>query len=378
MSRHTATSRFLRVGPAVLAALLCCAGGLAQVISQFPTKQPPIGITWGSDGAMWLTMETYRLPNCSDLGGDCYSPWLARVDSSGVITEADWFNDYLGVRSNSPLTYRVVQPDGTRWFTKPEYGRIGRITTSGVESFFYVAPPSDQLSGITAGPDGNIWFTAAAGNWIGRITISGTITKFDLPTAGSYPVGITSGPDGNVWFTEFGAPRIGRIAPSGTITEFPISGKGAFAILAGADGNLWAEGMGTLTRVKPTGSVAQYSIPTGGWDPSSLPIPTDPFAFFAAAPDGSLWIADHANSQIVRFSLDTSSCVADATTHVNGGHSAQGLPGGRGRLVRRRARLTHANSAGLLLVLRRGWRCPSRSSTAARRSQHHFRGGSDP
>ena len=59
------------------------------------------------------------------------------------------------------------------WFTEPNGGRIGRITTAGVVTEFTAGiTPGSFPFNIVAGPDGNMWFTeyAAAGNRIGRIT----------------------------------------------------------------------------------------------------------------------------------------------------------------------------------------------------------------
>jgi len=52
--------------------------------------------------------------------------------------------------------------------------------------------------------------------------------------------GVTAGSDGNLWFTE-SAGKIGRIRPSGSITEFPVptTGSGPGGIPAVPDSNLW-------------------------------------------------------------------------------------------------------------------------------------------
>ena len=315
MSGFSATSRVQRVAPLVLAALLWCAGGLGQVIQQFPTALPPGSIALGPDGAMWFTQD---------------GPRIGRIDASGVATELPipfiayaialgsdgnlWMTTSGGIGRMTPAgaftlfpvagAFRITSgPDGNLWFTKDPDPHIGRITTSGVITEFSL-PTNSLPRHITGGPDGNVWFTKPDDK-IGRITTSGVVTEFATPTSHSWPFEIAAGPDGNVWFTE-SYPGLGRVTPTGAITEFPVSD--VYALTTGADGNLWAAGFGTLKRITPDGSTTAFSIPT------------ETVEFFAtldmaAAPDGSVWIADHHNSQIVRFfQPEATTCVGDSTT----------------------------------------------------------------
>src|SRR5688572_21829916 len=52
---------------------------------------------------------------------------------------------------------------------------------------FALPTPGSGPHGITAGPDGNLWFTEYYANLIGRVTSEGVITEFFLPTTGSRP-----------------------------------------------------------------------------------------------------------------------------------------------------------------------------------------------
>lgn len=322
------TPRFQGVAPLVLAALLWCAGGLGQVISQFDAWATD-GIVLGPDGAMWFTdlqfdrigrIETtgvvnlFSLPAASSFpAGIALGPdgnlWftesgvpgrIGRITTAGALTEfalPNRFSRPYGIASG---------PDRNLWFTEQGANQIGRITTSGVITEFPVPTPGAGLSGITAGPDGNLWFAERTGNKIGRITTSGTVTEFDLPTANSHPTAVAAGPDGNIWFTEYFVPKVGRISPTGDITEFLVS-SGSAGVVAGNDGNLWFSSSGMLRRVATSGVVTEFSVPLYG--PSDLGI--------AVAPDGALWMTDNINGfagQIVRFALDTTPCVADATT----------------------------------------------------------------
>jgi streptogramin lyase len=318
MPRIPATPRFQRVTPLVLAALLWCSGGLAQVIQQFPTALRPSSIALGPDGAMWFTQE---------------GPKISRIDASGVATDFPlpaiayaialgsdgnlWVTTSTGIGRMTPAgaftlfpvartagAFEITSgPDGNLWFTKFADARIGRITTSG-EITEFPLPTNSLPRKITGGPDGNIWFTKPDDR-IGRITPAGVVTEFATPTSYIWPLAIAAGPDGNVWFTE-SYPGVGRITPAGAITEFPVSDLSA--LTAGADGNLWGAGFGTLKRITPGGSTTTFSIPTATdeWVPT---------LDMAAALDGSIWIADHDNSQIIRFSqAQATTCVADATT----------------------------------------------------------------
>jgi hypothetical protein len=84
------------------------------------------------------------------------------------------------------------------------------------------------------------------------------VIEFATPTAHSWPFGIAAGSDGNVWFTA-SYPGLGWITPSGIITELSLSD--VWFLTAGADGDLWAAGIGTLKRISPDGSTSTFSIP---------------------------------------------------------------------------------------------------------------------
>ena len=316
MSKTPATARFQRVTPLVLAALLWCTSGLGQVVQRFPTALPPGSIALGPDGAMWFTQSGRKIGriDASGVGTELPIPAIAYAIALGSDGNL-WMTTSGGIGRMTPagaFTLFPVAgalnitsgPDGNLWFTKDPDPRIGRITTSGVITEFSL-PTSSRARYITGGPDGNVWFTKPDDK-IGRVTTSGVVTEFATPTSHIWPFRIAAGPDGNVWFTE-SYPGVGRITPTGAITEFPISE--AYALATGADGNLWAAGFGTLKRITPGGSTTTFSIPTE--TPEFFASAPD----MAAAPDGSIWIADYNNSQIVRFSLpEPTPCVADATT----------------------------------------------------------------
>ena len=62
-------------------------------------------------------------------------------------------------------------PDGALWLTELDGNRIGRLTTCGGFTAFTVPQPASDPSDIVTGPDGALWFTefANTANKIGRI-----------------------------------------------------------------------------------------------------------------------------------------------------------------------------------------------------------------
>jgi streptogramin lyase len=81
------------------------------------------------------------------------------------------------------------------------------------------------------------------------------------------PNSITAGPDGNLWFTE-DVGNIGRIKPSGAIKEFPLPSGASdpTGIASGADGNLWftengAIGGNKIGRITPSGMITEFAPP---------------------------------------------------------------------------------------------------------------------
>ena len=79
------------------------------------------------------------------------------------------------------------------------------------------------------------------------------------------PQGVTLGPDGNLWFAEL-LGRIGRMTPSGVVTEFPIPTVGSSPqdIVAGPDGALWftENGKNQIGRITTAGDFTEFPIPT--------------------------------------------------------------------------------------------------------------------
>jgi streptogramin lyase len=175
-----------------------------------PTTGNPVqGITLGSDGAMWFSMDLSFQEG----------PGIGRIANDGTITS-------YPLSQLDRLTYGIATgADGNVWVSGRDPNNdeeLVKITPSG-QSTGYVTEtdcniPIDQpigTHGVAAGPDGNIWFASECGAGIGKITPAGVVTFY--PVTKSAPYSLASGSDGAVWFTD-ALYEIGRITTSGVIT----------------------------------------------------------------------------------------------------------------------------------------------------------------
>jgi virginiamycin B lyase len=158
---------------------------------------------------------------------------------------------------------------------------LTRATPTGISEFSAGLNKGSQPEDIVAGSDGNFWFVdrnqgipdPPGPPAIGRVTPNGTITEFSNGlNARSTPWAIVPGADGNLWFTDRGSygnpPGIGRISPSGTIRLFSTGldpETEPRSIVAGADTDLWFTANGdhpAVGRISPDGAISEF--PLGG------------------------------------------------------------------------------------------------------------------
>ncbi len=192
----------------------------------------------------------------------------------------------------------VSGPDGKVWFVGHDYllGRdvVGSVSPSGeVKEFEIAAQPAAGAAEIAVGSDGNLWFTDPNSGAIGQVSSQGQITKFAVPTAGAAPTAIVAGP-GGLWFTEEAADKVGRISYGGAIAEFSLpAGARPTGIAVGPDDALWVaeKGRGKIARLTVGGAVTEYALP----DPGSLPHAIVP------GPGGDLWFSEEAAPRIGRI-----------------------------------------------------------------------------
>ncbi|HEV2236945.1 MAG TPA: Virginiamycin B lyase [Ktedonobacterales bacterium] len=276
-----------------------------------PAPRAPIALTPGPDGALWYAAQGNEIGRLSPDGALTAFP----IQHPGYTTSPSG-------ESEVDLQDLTTGPDGALWFTAaslsfaPNYGAIGRITTSGVVTWFPVPDKDGSPVSIVTATDGALWFTEPGANAIGRLTTAGGFTSFAVPTAKSFPYRITPGPDGALWFTEHDTSRIGRITLQGKITEYIIPDGGApWGIVAGPDGALWyTEKYGPeLGRVSVRGVFTSLKASVSGFygGGEHQDAPVDPRGI-TRAPSGALWFTEAGKNQVVCIGFTRHSCFASA------------------------------------------------------------------
>jgi virginiamycin B lyase len=160
---------------------------------------------------------------------------------------------------------------------------------------------------LAAGPDGDLWFISdregTPTSWsLDRITPTGNVTE--IRRAGS-PFGdslstwrfraVVAGPDGNVWANEVDDTSrtafVTRTTPAGEVAAFSVEGATQLGgIAVGADGNLWFTEFAAEQRiglVTLEGEEVHQTTWNTAWEPTA-----DPIGAIAAGPDGNLWFAE--------------------------------------------------------------------------------------
>jgi virginiamycin B lyase len=268
-----------------------------------PSIELPASITVGPDGALWFTNQG----SCAEQPPPqpCQAGSIGRITTSGVVT------NYTSQQLSQPDVI-TAGPDGALWFTDPTAtgtdcnqgycGQIGRITTDGAITTFTSSALDavDIPDWIAAGPDGALWFANSYRRTLGRITTSGAISDYYLGNIGDAQ-GVTTGPDGSLWLIKSGIPPVmEQLTTTGTVLkEFTTKADGGAE--AGTDGALWAlhdisDDSGVVYRISIAGATAKYECSCTG--------PTD----ITAGPDGNMWFsADQAVGMITTSDSVTTS-----------------------------------------------------------------------
>lgn len=154
----------------------------------------------------------------------------------------------------------------------------------------FTLPGTDRPGQLTAGPDGNVWVALTDGDDdVVKVAPDGTLTGFDVSAIPGKPVGITAGPDGNLWTTVAGGVvRFSPATPDTGDTFFPVAAvTDPRRIVAAPDGNLWTASGDKVVKVTTAGVATATTVPGMG------------ARGIAAAPDGTLEIADFGSQRIV-------------------------------------------------------------------------------
>jgi streptogramin lyase len=233
-------------------------------------------VTSGSDGALWFgdysgqmgrmtlggVVTRYPLPSgwgyptATALGPDG-NVWYLRSSSFGRITPAASAQEWsMAVSTNSIL---AAGPDGNMW--TGSYNSLVRLALTGTCTSIPTTWTS-YVTGITSGPDGNLW--CAAGG-LGRVTPTGLTTFFPLDGMAYSTGGITTGSDGNLWLLANG--QLYRADTSGTVLgKWPsgTSGGWAPAIVSGPSGTIWwtDNSLGAIGRLTITTAPTSMSFHT--------------------------------------------------------------------------------------------------------------------
>src|SRR5207244_5959036 len=117
-------------------------------------------------------------------------------------------------------------------------------------------------------------------------------------------------------FMEAGGNNIGRVRETGVLTEFPVptSGSDPDGITSGPDGNLWftETEANKIGRITPAGVITEFPAPTSGSAPYGI----------TAGPDCTLWFTEGTGNKIAKIAPGVA-CAA-----LTGTVTDDGLPAG--------------------------------------------------
>jgi virginiamycin B lyase len=237
-----------------------------------PPGSQPAGIIAGADGALWFT----------DPGRDR----IGQITTVGSVQE--W------AAPSSPGASLALAPDGSVWFAEPSADAIGKITLAGVVSAAPL-PAGRHPTAVAAGPDGAIWFAEQGAPFLGRVASTGAVSELSLPNSAERVAALTPGPGPAVWYVAStpDRPRLGHVDTTGRLVEQPLPLAEAPTVIGlGPDGHLWLGGPG-VGLVTATASGVRTVPLTGGVTAGAL----------VAGADGSLWAVDPAAHTVDRISL---------------------------------------------------------------------------
>jgi virginiamycin B lyase len=189
----------------------------------------PAGIVAGPDGQVWFS--------------DAVLGKITRFDRAGGFVDMVLGNvrgPYSRLDPAAP-TEMVVGPDQAVWILQLAPGRVGRMSSDGSVSYYWLPEGAASApTGLAFDRDGALWVAEAGVNRVARMALDGSVREYGIPSPGAEPRAIAVGPDGAMWFTEFGRDRIGRIDGTGAVTEYELpSGSMPYGIVGGADGAIW-------------------------------------------------------------------------------------------------------------------------------------------
>jgi len=221
----------------------------------------------------------------------------------------------------------VAAPDGSVWFAEDEapgvahlYPNNGTIVQYGWPNYPTPQPPdcpfSASISGIAVW-NGRVWGADEYGNVIIGVNPSdGESVTLNTTSKADYPYWLAVGPDGDLWFTSDNTPaKLGRILPNMSMEIINLSGMGNdepltldfinstlayissvnISELPSSSTCVCSGHIYTFNPANVSATIAPRVVGAG----FNLILPTD-----VAYSGGSLWIAQHDASNVVRYDID--------------------------------------------------------------------------
>ena len=266
-----------------------------QHVTLYPISVVPNAIAFGSDQNLWVSTN---------------HGVVARVTPSGSET------DYIVAPSNTSVADIMPGPDGALWYiecSSPTAGGIGTITTSGTQTFYSTG--CEQV--LASGPDGNIWFGNAA--TISKMTPQGVLVG-QYTVGDNYFAGITSGSDGALYL--LGGPpnnapdELIKVTTAGIVTHIGSEPhlEALRGIINGPDGNLWISAVGSVRHL------ITYDLATHEYGDTRIKSP----AFgpnMIVGPDSNIWMLDRQRTGVYTF-VYAAMTLAPRPVTVHVGHTA--------------------------------------------------------
>src|SRR5262249_17825380 len=134
-----------------------------------------------------------------------------------------------------------------------------------------------------------------------------------------------------------GSNKIGRITPTGTVADFliPTTNSQPEGVALGPDGNVWfaESNAGKLGRITPDGTITEYALPTGGNSYDVTAGPDGPIRFTDFGTTRSGKRAGNAAPQVGGHNTGPGGPTAPAGAQGSGGAQAQYFSYGGARFL---------------------------------------------
>ena len=228
-------------------------------------------------------------------------------------------------RDSAPLAI-TADSYGRVWFTESNASKLGMFDPVNQTFEEFTVPGVGDMWGISTDLDGNVWLTqyagkgsvnpggAIVGGGTGRLVAfnvaNRTFTSIDLPDNGSFPMRVAVDGENRIWFTEFLGGKIGEYDQvSKRLQEYPLpnNNSGPADLTFDRNGSLWfteaySQKVGRLNVL--THIISEFNL-NAQVPPNVVGSPVG----LAVDYEGSVWVADHGGSWIVKFNPVTSMTV---------------------------------------------------------------------